>query len=196
MTIINDVYNVFFGIKRNIGGIIPDVVVEERHSDSITITDSPVETGAPISDHAYINPKEVTIKIGWSPSSNLINSVLNLSFFKGISSLNELYAKMIELMEARQTISVSTGKRIYENMLIQSIEETTNEETENALILVVKLREVIIVSTEETEIKDENQENPEETAPPSEGGERQAEKQNTSFLGRGLGGETGGRVLL
>jgi hypothetical protein len=42
--------------SRKIGVIIPDVVVSEKHSDTLEITEHPVETGAAISDHAYKRP--------------------------------------------------------------------------------------------------------------------------------------------
>lgn len=183
MSIVNDIYNLFFGTKRAIGGIIPDVVIDERHTDSLTITDSPVEFGAPVSDHAYMNPKELTMKVGWSPSSNIINSVLNLSILKGISSLKELYERLLIMQEKRQPFSISTGKRLYKNMLIQSIECVTDQDTENALVLTIKFREVFITHTSEVELLEEDQQNPEETTPPTEGGERQPEPvENTSIL--------------
>ena len=168
MSIANDIYNLFFGTKRAIGGIIPDVVIDERHTDSLTITDSPVEFGAPVSDHAYMNPKELTMKVGWSPSSNIINSILNLSILKGISSLKELYERLLIMQEKRQPFSISTGKRLYKNMLIQSIECVTDQDTENALVLVIKFREVFIVHTSEVDLVDEDQQNPEKKPLPQQ----------------------------
>jgi soluble lytic murein transglycosylase-like protein len=50
--------------SRKIGMIIPDVVVSEKHSDTLEITEHPVETGAAISDHAYKRPSEVVMEVG------------------------------------------------------------------------------------------------------------------------------------
>lgn len=58
-----------FGKKRNIGGVIPDVVIQEVHDDTVTITQHPVEYGAAISDHAYREPSQVMMTVGWTPSS-------------------------------------------------------------------------------------------------------------------------------
>jgi hypothetical protein len=44
-------------------GLFADVTIEEQHSDELNITEHPVETGSPISDHAYMTPPEVTIKL-------------------------------------------------------------------------------------------------------------------------------------
>lgn len=62
-------------ITRKMGGTLPDIiataVVEEHHRDRLEITSHPVEIGAAISDHAYLQPPEVTITLGWSNSSDL-----------------------------------------------------------------------------------------------------------------------------
>ena len=57
--------------------IIPDVVISETHDDDVTVTQHPVDTGAPISDHAFVQPAIVTCVFGWSDSSRLINSALD-----------------------------------------------------------------------------------------------------------------------
>ena len=38
---------------RSIGGFTADVTIEERHEDSLVVTQHPVETGSSIADHAY-----------------------------------------------------------------------------------------------------------------------------------------------
>jgi hypothetical protein len=46
--------------------IIPDVTIEENHSDRLTVTQHPIATGTPISDHAYLNPATITMRIGFT----------------------------------------------------------------------------------------------------------------------------------
>lgn len=54
--------------------------IEEHHLDELEVTDHPVEIGAPITDHAYKRPAELTLHLGWSnspsTSSGLIGSAL------------------------------------------------------------------------------------------------------------------------
>ena len=64
--------------------IIPDVVISETHDDDVTVTQHPVDTGAPIADHAFVQPAIVTCVFGWSDSSRLINSALDGSILKGM----------------------------------------------------------------------------------------------------------------
>jgi hypothetical protein len=55
------------------GVIVAQITESERHVDELRITDHPVESGAPITDHAFKMPVEVTIRCSWSnspPQSN------------------------------------------------------------------------------------------------------------------------------
>ncbi|MGO9421377.1 phage baseplate protein [Roseiarcus sp.] len=46
----------------SIGGIIPDVTIEELHHDRAVITQHPVETGNRVSDHMFFNPATVEMR--------------------------------------------------------------------------------------------------------------------------------------
>ena len=85
MALSSTIETLLFTSRRQFAGIIPDVTIEEQHTDSLTITDQPVETGAAISDHAFKNPAEVTVKVGWSQQVALLNSVLSGGFFSRVS---------------------------------------------------------------------------------------------------------------
>lgn len=134
--------NPVFINARNIGGFVADVTVEERHTDELRITDHPVERNAVISDHAFKLPKMLTITAGWSTSG--FNALRDPFYVRNV------YEALLALQESRQLIEVVTGKRIYDNMLIQRLTTVTNERTENALMVVCDLREVQVVSTQTT----------------------------------------------
>ena len=160
---------------RRLGGIIPDVVVEEVHNDTLTITDHPVEQGADITDHAYKNPAELSMRIGWSKSSLNLNGVIgglgSGSLLSGsIRTLRDVYEELLKLQGSRKAFDVSTGKRLYRNMLIRSLSTTTDATTENALIVTVVLREIIVVRTKAAKLKPQAQANPAKTAPVVERG--------------------------
>lgn len=145
-----------FSTGRNIGGFSADVTVSEEHTDELQITDHPVETGANVSDHAFKLPMRVVIRVGYSDSS------INAS---GTGYVKDIYDKFVTLQNTRQPFDVMTGKRSYKNMLIQSMATTTDETTENSLILVVTCREVIRVSTKVTSVGSPDQhKSPEKTS--------------------------------
>lgn len=154
MSLIDDLYALISAPFRAIGTIVPDVVVEESHRDQLVITDHPVERGAAISDHAFKLPVEVEIRCGFS------NSTAGAEGY-----VQEVYQEFLDLQAARQPFDVFTGKRQYSNMLIRSLEVTTDERSEHALYLSVGLREVIIVDTATTKSAPQNmQASPQKTA--------------------------------
>lgn len=125
--------------SRSIGGIIPDVVIEETHRDSLIITQHPVEKGAAITDHAFLRPAEVEMRCGFSNSSH-----------GDAGYARQVYESLRRLQASRQPFSVYTGKRAYRNMLIADLGVTTEARTENVLAVAVRLQQIIIVSTKTT----------------------------------------------
>lgn len=147
--------------KRSIGEFTAQVTLSEQHSDDLEITQHPVELGAEITDHSFKKPADLVIVAGWSnspASSSTLAALLAIpgATISGIQSLlsgstksqvNDIYAKLLALQNKREPFDVYTGKRIYKNMLIKSLSTTTSKETENALIVTVTLRQVLLVST-------------------------------------------------
>lgn len=127
-------------MNRNIGGFIADVTVEEDHTDEIFISDHPVERGASITDHAFKQPSKVVITAGWSNSSF---AALGNPFYVQL-----VYNQMLALQASLEPFSITTGKRIYENMLIQRISTKTDEKTENVFLATFECREILIASTQ------------------------------------------------
>jgi len=151
-----DVLSVLFNQRsRKIGLIIPDVVVSEKHQDALEITEHPVEIGAPVSDNAYKRPSEVTMEIGFSGGGSLLDfadtSALGISLG---TSPKEIYQQILDLQASRVPFDVTTGKRQYSNMLIRAIDVTTDRTSENVLMCVLTLREVIISQTESIAVAD------------------------------------------
>lgn len=58
-------------------GLIPQITLEEIHTDELQITDHPVEQGAVISDHAFKRPAQVIITCAWSNTPNKASSILS-----------------------------------------------------------------------------------------------------------------------
>jgi hypothetical protein len=58
-----------------------------------------------------------------------------------------IYQKLLKLQEDRIPFDVTTGKRSYKNMLVRSLQVTTDKTSENSLQVVATLRQVILVST-------------------------------------------------
>lgn len=173
------------GVKRSIEvsdlngkltgeAIIPDVAISEMHSDEVTVTTHPVDTGAQISDHAIRQPAVVICTFGWSNSSRLINSVLDGSIFKGLETVKDVYQKLLEIKDSRQPVKLSTAKRVYDTVLITKIETTTTVDTENAAVIEVTFEEILTANARTETLEAIKQKNPEQTASVKNMGQKNA----------------------
>jgi hypothetical protein len=119
--------------QRAIGTLIPEIVTREIHTDETVITEHPVETGAPISDHAYIKPAKLEMQCRFS------NSTAQSEGF-----VQYVYQEFLALRAQLTPFDVMTGKRSYSNMLIEGLVVNTDEFTEYMLDIRVYLKEVIL----------------------------------------------------
>jgi hypothetical protein len=122
------------------GTIVGDSVIEERYDDESIITENPVETGSVSNDHAYDLPQELDVTYVWSAASPQGNGQL--------SFLNGMYTQFLALKTGKVLLTVSTGRRLYQNMLIKAISTISDRDTENILNLRLSLRQLILVSTQ------------------------------------------------
>lgn len=134
--------------QRNIGGFVANVTIREDHEDELIATDNPVEQGADITDHSFKAPARLTVDIGYSNSA--VESGADPNY------VNTQYANFLALQANRQPFDVITGKRNYTNMIITLLHTTTDEATENALFLTVRMREIIIVNTQTVSVPPAN----------------------------------------
>jgi len=123
--------------QRRLGEFTGYVIVEEQGTDSLEITQHPVQDGSSIADHAFSLPQELTMRIMYDDAQR---------------PLDETYEKLLKLQSDREPFDVITGKRIYRNMLMSALTMTTDKETENVLYLTMTLQEVIIVQVEITSV--------------------------------------------
>jgi len=164
--IVGDVLVVAFATgTRSIANIIPDVVIEETHSDNLTITEHPIEQGASITDHAYKNAPELTMRVAWSNCKSANDRKTYGTVIAGrIEDIADAYSYLLGIQQNRLPIDVITGKRAYKNMLIKSLATSTDRRTNETLEIVVGFRQLIIVKTSTAKIEISNQSNPQVTA--------------------------------
>jgi len=143
--------------QRSIGGFVADVTVREDHEDELVVTENPVEQGASVTDHSFKAPARLTVDVGYSNSS--VQSLGDPNYVQSI------YEQFLALQATRQPFDVVTGKRVYTNMLITLIHTVTDETTENALMLTVRMREIILVDTQTVSVPPaSNMKSPQNTA--------------------------------
>jgi hypothetical protein len=133
------------------------VIVEETYDDKLQMTAHPVETGGTITDHAYLRPKSLDMRIGWADNSG---------------DSRAKYESLLRLQASREAFFVSTGKRNYENMMISSITVSNDQRTRHAVFASVRMDEVIIVNAR-TGGGSGNQADPKSTQAPINAGNQQ-----------------------
>ena len=161
-------YALFTQASRYIGTLFFDVTTREVHSDEDTITVHPVETGTPISDHVFANPQTIEISCASSDST---------AGYSGY--VQNVYQAILALKATREPFDVSTGKRFYTSMLIGAVTVVTDVESEFALMVTMRLQQVIITSTSNSGSSNgmttANQADPADTAPESASGNQNLE---------------------
>lgn len=162
--------------QRNIGGFIADVTIREDHEDELIVTENPVEQGADVTDHSFKAPARLTVEVGYSNSSQQSDGDANYVL--------DIYAQFLALQASRQTFDVVTGKRLYSSMVITMLHTITDQATENALFLTVRMRELILVDTQTVSVPpSQNMANPQDTGATTNQGTQQLQ----GVAGTGVG---------
>lgn len=166
--------------KNKIGSIEIQAALEEVLTDSLQVTQHPVEQGAAITDHAYKMPAEVVLRCGWSNSSLEALTGAATAIFEGGSLpstdyITSIYSQLLALQESRVPFDIETSRRIYSNMLITGLQVTTDNRTNQILMVQATCRQVLIVSTAATTLPPrENQADPASTGETENEGTKQA----------------------
>lgn len=118
-----------------------DAVMEEIHTSRLTITQHPVQSGASLTDHAFLEPRELTLEVRMS---DVMGSLVTGQYASDASKSVSAYRKFCELQEARSPLVIQTRLKRYENMLLESITAPDTKETKYGLKCTLKFREVIL----------------------------------------------------
>lgn len=142
-------YDSLLFCKTNLGGYFFDGFLEVGHNIETEITEHPVETGAAITDHAYIKPKELTMKVCVSDvHQSLVAGQFTGKYPRHVGAWNLLK----QLQQDRIPLSVFTKLGSYDNMLIKSLESSDTSETYTMLVAIVKLREIPVARVKTVKI--------------------------------------------
>jgi hypothetical protein len=124
-----------------------DAVLRVEHDQELRYTLHPVQTGAPISDHAYLMPARVILEIGMSDAMARFDpGAYTGSGSKSVSA----YQKFKEIQALRQPITLSTRLDTYENMLIERILAPDSNATQYSLksqIIFAQIRPAVVSTT-------------------------------------------------
>jgi len=98
------------------------------------------------------------------------------AYFSANLTLNlaKIYQNLLELQSSREPFDIVTPKRIYSNMLMASIAQTTDKNTENTLAVTMTFQEIIIVKVSTTQVPRIKQKQPAVTGKTENAGKKSA----------------------
>ena len=117
------------------GKFVFDAVFHTDHQSNVTVTQHPVQVGAPVSDHAYQEPDEVTLEIGMSDA---MVGVANNHSVNAYNTLRAIQAK-------REPVTLVTRLWTYQNMVLTSISAPDDQTTMYGLKATLYFQSVDIV---------------------------------------------------
>lgn len=116
-----------------------DAVYRVMHSRRLRMTEHPVQSGASISDHAFVMPAKVSLEIGMSDAMDAFSpGVFTSNASKSVSA----YEILVALQQGRQPLTLTTRLDTYTNMLIESIDAPDSKETRYGLKATVVLGQI------------------------------------------------------
>lgn len=155
-------------VKRGpqLGSLQFDAVLSDDLNASVDIVQYPIETGTPIADHIIYQPIKYTMTgavsnnpLKVSPTdfvgalSNLVDDnpfiAAGAGLFAGwLSGSDETRSSttlntLLDFMYSGQSFTVDTGEITLNNMVINSIQRAKDPETENGLIFVATLQQIV-----------------------------------------------------
>jgi hypothetical protein len=172
--------------KSKIGSISIQATLEEILTDNLNVTEHPVEQGAAITDHAYKMPSEVVLRCGWSNSSleslsGAASAIFNGGSLPNATYVSSIYSQLLALQESRVPFDITTSRRKYSNMLITGLQVTTDNRSNQILMVQATCRQILIVNTQATTLPPrENQADPESTAETENEGTKQPQSATPS----------------
>ena len=175
------------GIKSNIGGFFFDAILRTSHTSKLKITEHPVEEGAAITDHSFVEPQAITIEVGMSDAcKSFVDGQFNQSYTRSVSAFDTLK----KLQEQRIPLTVHTRLCTYNNMLVETITVPDDYTSLYGLKATVGLREIIVVSTRSVSLPNRTSRSPHKTGE-TKGGQVQAENVSDKSLLASLGEKIG-----
>lgn len=127
--------------KTNIGGLFFDAVISVSTEHTATITSHPVQLGANISDHMYLEPISITMEIAMSDA---MDSMVYGQWKGGYTKSVSAYRMLCDLQARRIPITVLTRLNQYPDMVIESISVNDDYKSLYGLRATVSLKQVFV----------------------------------------------------
>lgn len=145
--------------------IVLDVTISESHDGETEVTDHPVETGFDVNDHARPKPDMLTLEgvVSVTPLNRKRRLAVEESGIIDFTStklaeplgddpgyVQQAYQTLRQLRETGKIITVFTGLRIYDDMIMTRLSIPRDGKTGDALRFSASFKQIKIVSSKVT----------------------------------------------
>lgn len=121
-----------------------DCVERETHELRNTLTDHPVETGSPPTDHSRPEPRKVTLEIVQTNTPN--------TGADGADRARQLWQLFVDLWERPKILALDTGRDFYPSMGIEGVTSTFEAKSAQTMTGSVVFKEIRVVQNKFTRV--------------------------------------------
>ncbi|MFL0167651.1 phage baseplate protein [Candidatus Clostridium helianthi] len=151
-----EIFKTYFETAQ--GNYLFDAYFNIDHESTLSITEHPVQTGANVADHAFMQPNILSFEIGMSDVMIDVTYGGFQSFSNDSASRSvNAYKILRQLQSDRIMINVYTKLWNYTNMLIESLSASDSNETAYALKANVTLKELLVATVTTVKISERPQ---------------------------------------
>lgn len=134
-----------------------DAILDLDHDQQLRPTLHPVQSGADISSHAYLEPAKLILNIGMSDVmaayTVMQQSGSNFTPFTGNQSKSvSAYQQLLSFMTNRVLLNITTRLRNYTNMILISLPPHEDHRTITGLRVRVTFQQIILGSVNEAQV--------------------------------------------
>lgn len=176
----SEIFKTYFETSQ--GNYLFDAYFNINHESTLSITEHPVQTGANISDHAFMQPNVLSFEVGMSDVMQDVSDGKYQTFSNDATRSINAYKILRQLQSDRVPINVYTKLWNYTNMLIETLSAPDSNQTAYALKASVTLKELLVATVTTVKIS----ERPQKTDITNEG-DQKAQPADESILSSLLG---------
>ncbi|MCA9681133.1 MAG: hypothetical protein KC457_02990 [Myxococcales bacterium] len=130
--------------RPRIGEVVPDGLVSDQHLLEHELTDSPVESGAVITDHVLRLPRPLQITVAAAKIPARIDEV------SSPTRHHATWRDLLELAARRQPVTIITSLDRYENMILRRVGTSrTSAADASRLLIDIEAREIETAEVDE-----------------------------------------------
>jgi hypothetical protein len=169
-------------LDTSLGKFIFDAYFNVNHNSTLSITEHPIQTGADVSDHAFMEGENPTFEIGMSDVMQDISDSRFAKFTGDNSRSVNAYQILKQLQSQRIPIQFVTRLWTYNNMLIENIVAPDDDKTTYGLRATITLKEIFVANVETVKVS----ERPHKSVETNEG-DQKPQQASQSILSQLLG---------